>query len=453
MADVLKQSLFAAALPTDVLDDYAGSGSTSANWSTAAGTHDSNDATRAVLSLIGDGAGVSPAASYSLQGAFDAASVSGAITSLRVKFRARYTGTATGPTATVSPLLNGAEQSASTVTTAWTDYSHSFTVDPSDGQPWTNAKVNAQSFGVLLNGASGSDFDNWSLQVSEVRVELWGADVQVLTPSAAGVAAAVGAAIIAAGLVAVSCQPAAVAITAPAVVVAPGAASLSPEAARVSTVSTMVEQFEAGGRDAAALTVLAAFVDGAAAPTTVRSNTAPLYDQSLSTFASHARGLGVGGATGTLTVDGHGGATASINGTGAIGGVVFYAYARARKDAHATLSGWTLCGQSVSAPPVGNTSPPYASMGLVQSALATTDALGNPWSWDTLAAQLALNFKLSCSYAFSGGHEIDESVQVDVAEMWCEVWGPIGTAPEVTEVRARFGNLRRVTTMPHVLGE
>jgi hypothetical protein len=268
-----------------------------------------------------------------------------------------------------------------------------------------------------------------------------------------GIGAAIAASALVAGLAVVSCVSQAVGVAVPTAVLVPGAVTLAADSVETVAGVSPVETDD-GGRDPSAVVPQASFVDGGSAPVTVRSNTSPLGDQNVATSTSQSKGLGVGGATGSLTVDGHGGATTSISGTGAISGVVFYAIARGRAGAHASFSNWRLANNPLlAAPPVGNTSPPFAAFDTVRTDLVPLDPTSTPWSWDTLAAQLALAFAFTVDYAFTGGHYVDEEVRIDVAEIWCEVHGPVGSEPEVVQLKQKLGNMRRVQPFPSIVSE
>lgn len=446
MADVLKQTLYWNANPSSTVNDLSGSGSASqARAITAAESHDASDTTYARLQANGDLGSLEGEAENLLAAALQTASVSGAISFLRIIYRGKVSavggGTATG---TLQPRINGTNRgSANGLGASFANYQQDFAVDPADSNPWTNAKVNAQSFGVreyTLTSDPGVYGTGGRVDMSEFKVELWGPDVQVSTPASVGAAGLACVAAVVIGAVLSSCTS----VSAPVVTNdATGTAGLrviSPASVAAPCKASIDVGDEAFGRsapwDPTAVVPLAATADGSGSPVTLRANTGNLSDQNLGTFNSDADGFGVPGTpTGTLHVSTTGVANSSIDGSGAISGVVFFAFMRGRKDADASFSNWRLCGQAVSAPNVGNTTPPYADFSLVQTGLITVDGGGLPWDWSTIYAKLAaLGVGASVDYAFAGGHEFDQSVQLDVAEIWVEVHGPVGIAPEVINV-------------------
>lgn len=437
MPDILKQTLYWNANPGSTVTDIQNSGASQLRAITAAESHDASDATYARLNCSGDGLSVEGEATNDVEGALQTASVSGTISFLRFIFRhkvAKSTGSGSA-SGSHQPRINGvARGSAASSSGSFAESSQDFATDPADAAAWTNAKINAQTFGIqqyALTNDPGVYLTNARADLSEFRVEVWGPPLpQTSTPASVSATATVNAATGVPGLRTVT--PASVAMTA---AVSPGPDSFANTALR----------------DPSAVTSLAATADGDATPTTLRSNTSSLNDENLATGTGDTDGFGVPGtATGTLTASGGTGfQSASIEGSGAISGVVFYGFARGRKDAHVTLSNWRLCGQAISAPPVGNTTPPYADFGIVSTALLTVDGGGLPWDWSTIFSKLVgpALYGMQADYSFSGGHEFDESVTIELAELWCEVRGPIGSTPDVIELRQVIASHRKTFPM------
>lgn len=464
MADVLKQTLYWNANPThDAVFVTGDSTLISRGRSiTAAESHDASDATYERIQANVDGASEFNADGYGdVYGALQTASASGAISFVRVKGRvktAAYSGAGSGSVGGgIQPLINGVLRGSEDAGGAsFANVQQDFATDPADAAAWTNAKVNAQTFGQRVRAAATDADTSWTTgcrtDLAEFSVELWGPDAQTSTPASVAVVVAVGAAAILIGAVASSCTStsapcaannatgtAGLRVVSPASVEAVGTAGLLAAADGVVIAPGDPGSFgRTGAWNPAAVVPLSVLADGGSAPVTLRCNTAPMYDQNLGTFASDADGFGVPGtAAGTLVVGATGMAQTSIAspGSGAISGVVFFAYVRGRKDAHVTLSNWRVCGQAVSAPPVGNTTPPFADFGLLQTGLVAVDGGALAWDWATIFAKLAaLGIGVRADYAFSGGHEFDESVQLDVAEIWCEVHGPVGLKPDVIRI-------------------
>jgi len=195
-------------------------------------------------------------------------------------------------------------------------------------------------------------------------------------------------------------------------------------------------------------TPLAVLLDGESSPMTLRAvgTLGNLGDQQLDTYETAASVLGT--TPGTMTIDAGGFANTGIAGSGAISGVVFYAFARVTKDAHATVSNFRTAFPSgtFSAPPQG-TYASVAEFGVVSTELVTTMNGTDPWTWASLFSALAA-VELRATYSFSGGHQFDEFAQLEVAELWCEVRGPIGTPQVEYSVPLKMGEIIVPLTMP-----
>lgn len=196
---VLKQTLYWNADPSSNVVDISGSGDANRGRAiTAAESHDANDTTYERLDATGDFVSIEGEASNEVSGALQTASVSGPISFIRIIFRQKVSavggGTASGST---QPFINGTTRgSAEAASGSFVDHQQDFSTDPADGLPWSNAKINAQTFGVKQYVLT-SDFPNYATtgrnDLSEFRVEVWGVDpVTVTATPAAGAGSASG---------------------------------------------------------------------------------------------------------------------------------------------------------------------------------------------------------------------------------------------------------------------
>ena len=203
MADVLKQTLYWAANPNSTLTDLNGAGAvTQARAITAAESHDGSDATYARLRAIGDSAALEGEGTNRVDGAMQTANVGSgvAIAFLRFLTRGRVTktggGTASG---TIGVVMNGVLRGTpDAMGAAFANFQQDFATDPADGLPWTDAKINAQTFGILeyvLTSDPGVFGTQGMTDDAEFRIEIWGHDAVAVTvtPAAAGGEASAGA--------------------------------------------------------------------------------------------------------------------------------------------------------------------------------------------------------------------------------------------------------------------
>lgn len=453
MPDVLKQTLYWSGNPSfSLTDDTAGACPPSQIRAiTAAESHDSSDATYFRANASGNGVDTNPAFGANVSRAIDTASASGALSFVRVKIRAQMTGTGdVDNTGTVVPRINGTNRGgAASLTGSYVTNQWDFTTDPADSLAWTNAKVNAQTWGVDLT-ASVNDTDficNGDLRLSEFVVELWGPDALTLSPTAAGVSVAG---------VTPSLVPNAVALFAgaPATVVGGGtdptlvpvSVTLALEAASIATL-VLDEAILEGERNPDALVAQAAFVDSEQTNRTVRSGLATYSDQNLATMTTHT-------SAGNLLKD-LGGlqGSAAINGTGVISGVKVYALVRATQNGGSVTTmrfGTTMGVKSLVTPvTVYATATPDDSMwSLAESVLITTGPFGQPFEWGTGIHSVYAAF-VSPSWTFNAA--IAGTARLDIAEAWVEVIGPVGSQPDTVELKQRIGNVRRIQSFPDTL--
>jgi hypothetical protein len=198
MSDVLKQTLYWSAVPTLTAFDNNGTGGEShSNFGSAAQSHDANDGTAAVMDCSGDFDTVNGSGTWYLDGAVDTAAVSGTVSFVRMKFRAKYAHVGGGAIVVKAyqPRINATNRGSQiAITTSFADYSQDFATDPADSAAWTNAKVNAQSWGARLDASTDSPFGDPQAYLSEFSLELWGPPAdQESTPASVGIVMGVGA--------------------------------------------------------------------------------------------------------------------------------------------------------------------------------------------------------------------------------------------------------------------
>lgn len=204
--------------------------------------------------------------------------------------------------------------------------------------------------------------------------------------------------------------------------------------------------------DPSVVTPLASFADSGNVPVTLRANTAALKDQNLGTYSSIST-PGSWPNSGSFIYHLGGFAQTGILGAGTITGVQFFAFARYRKDPDAVVSNCRFLVTTgfevgtTSQPPVG----PFSSVpafAVVSTPLVLTKDGTNPWSWATLYNDL-LGVELKADYsigaAFSG-----EFAQIDAAEVWCEIHGPVGNDDSVA-VRLKMGDVATPSTFGFVV--
>lgn len=214
-------------------------------------------------------------------------------------------------------------------------------------------------------------------------------------------------------------------------------------ASRVDTIShlatpTVPDGLTLGNYNAATQTVQAAQTNSNSQPVTLRCNTSPLGDADWSTYTSQASNIASG--SGTLLVGSTGVGQTDITGSGEISGVIFYVAGWTTKDTHITLSNARISGllgpdAALGSLPNGtHASPPAA--GQVNSALIATRDGTNPWTWANLYSGLSgMTYKLDFTNTAVGS----DFGQINVADIWVEVWGPIGAAPDVLILKHQFG--------------
>lgn len=436
MADVLKQSLFWSGNPAFTVTDVGGTGGGETRTITAAESHDAVDSTYYGLSVGGDGLGSNGDLTATVSRAIQTAAAAGVISFLRIGVRARVTGNG-GESATFQPRINGTDRGTLTgLSSTFTLYTQDFTTDPADALAWTNAKVNAQTFGLALEDFYNDAFTpgGANLRVAEYSIELWGPNAVIEAPASTVLTAVVGAAVGVVGLVVAVCTS----VEATAVV---GAAAnvlggLVEAPNSVGMEMTAAGVFADQGYDPTTLVAKPAIVDGGSAPVvSIRSNTSPYYDQSTATKVLSSS-PGTWPNSGTLTFNLGGIANTSVDGTGAITGVKCFAMIRPRKNTNAVLNNFRFVVQTDNGvlspqPTVGAMLPAVVDYVTVESPLFTTIG-GSAITWATIMGLWA-NWALKADYSV-GGAFAGEFAQVEVAEAWVEVFGPLGVQPDYVEL-------------------
>lgn len=146
-------------------------------WMTLAQSHDSSDSTRDACAWMSNG--VDPDGGYQRHSAIATTVAAGwSIDYVRVYLKAMYSVAQGSGSVTWQPRIDGTNRgSPATVNLssfAW-DY-QDFATDPADSNPWTESKINAQTWGyyATTSGQSTSFGDELDLLASEFKIEVWG---------------------------------------------------------------------------------------------------------------------------------------------------------------------------------------------------------------------------------------------------------------------------------------
>lgn len=448
MADILKQTLYFNAVPTETLTDINGTGPSAIRSITAAESHDASDATYYSASVTGDGSGTDGYISCEVFAVVDTASTTGGISFVRVKARARVAGT--GSSGTWQPRINGTARGTPTALTAsFADYTQDFTTDPADSNAWTNAKVNAQTFGVYIEVLEpDANFPTAGiLRFSEFEIQLWGPSGQTSTPAthqsnlnannATGVAGLVSSATTShqSNLNANDATGVAGAVTGIALT-----ATCSMSAAQPVDQGGVCD-FLAVNTDPSNLVPLRSKIDTGFVPVTIRSFKASLGDQTTATrdiFTSPAswpngatelQALYGAGAQGIV---GNTGAGNGINGEGLISGIKLHAIVRVAKNAASSITNIRFgTGMGVKSLMVQPTIRDYAvaltedMWEHVETDVIALGATAQPFEWgngvNSVWSQL---FGWTFNHTYS--NVASNFTQVEIAEAWVEVIGPAG---------------------------
>lgn len=198
MANVLKQTLRVASGIVFALVEV--SPSVAAVQGTVATLADGLDGTGSAITASDDvDIGVGGASgNYREEWTLDPATSAGTHAFIRIVSRTDRVGSpALGIAARYQPSIDGVSRGTLHDVFAAEDDAQQFTLDPADGLPWTNAKLNAQKFGWYLEaGAAGAPLSLDAVctcAVVDFRVEVWGEDVSgASTTEIAGVVDVVG---------------------------------------------------------------------------------------------------------------------------------------------------------------------------------------------------------------------------------------------------------------------
>jgi hypothetical protein len=453
VADVLKQTLFFAGNPTLSTTDFVGNGVTVFRTITAAESHDGSDATYYRFSTPSDIFGLGQGDVIAqVSRTIDSASVTGSISFLRMRARGKkhQVGGDGNVFGRWQPRINGTDRGSQQElgNEVFADFSQDFSTDPADGLAWTNAKVNAQTFGttleVITNAATA---DNQAeVWLSEWFVELWGPSSDTSTPASVVLTVSSSAPTGVLGLVTSAPQSVQlnVSSSAPTVVLG-GVMSPVESVGMVAEVATLPYAFQKSGFDPTQNTPLASMLDTGVAPITIRSASATYNDQSLATATLQNHGPG-GSGTDLKDLGGVQGAVA-INGVGVIAGVKLYAIVRASKTGVAgSLTnfkfGTTMGVKALLAQPTVVDNTPGLTVDqyqTIESVLITTGAFGQPFEWGNGVNSVWATFVAptwTLNYDWTGGTQ----VRVEIAEAWLVVQGPNGSQSEEVVLRQRFGN-------------
>lgn len=458
MADVLKATLYFNAVPTLTEFDNTGSGNVShSEFASAAQSHDANDGTNFNGDAGGDGDALNGNASWYQDAVVTTASVSGDISFIRLKIRARREdiGGATH-SAIWQPRINGVNRGSTVaLSTSYAGYSQDFATDPADSAPWTNAKLNAQTLGFRGDAFNNSPFATTVFKCPEFEIEVWGPDVQVLAPSSAGAVLASGAMSLVASALAYYFGGAAAVLAGSTPTLLPGSVALALESANIDTLA-LDEAVLEEPRNPTAFTPQAQFVDTASSPTTIRSFRTILADENAGTYATLDQtnnGTHLEALYGTASQGIVGNA---INGFGPIAGIKLFALVRCARSASSSLTNIRFgTAGGVKALLTAPTIRDYDAglddtmWQVVETDVIETNALAHAFEWgsgvDSFWAFL-FGWTFNHTRTNVGGH-----TRVDVAEAWVEVIAPVGSDVETVYLTQRIGNVRRIQAFPDTL--
>lgn len=358
---------------------------------------------------------------------------------VRWKHRSKKTGSATS---LVRPYIASTQRgSQDNLTASFVNYSRDLSTDPADAQPWTVAKINAQTWGYFADVDGG--FGTQTMTMPEFEVEVWGWVNQTSTPASVSMTA-----------------------TANAGTVARGPVSSAPDSV-VMTASGGIHRFELTTlRDPEAVTALGNQQgDGtvtAEVVARIAAKAANLKDENLGTIVGDAA---TGPGADTLVADTSGTDKADIQGEtdGPISYIVMHCYARMRQGDGAashvdTASNarftWGSGNEAVltAAIPSGAYSSPPDQAHRQTGNITTIDGAA-AWTWanifgvDGLLAASLWQLKVDVNPG------VGEFADLDTAEVWVDVYGPIGQTPDKIELQPAFRNVVRVQSMHTVIGQ
>lgn len=196
-------------------------------------------------------------------------------------------------------------------------------------------------------------------------------------------------------------------------------------------------------RDPTSITTMAIRRDGEANAAILRAvdPTGHLGDADLLTFTSH---METGPFTGNLFKTCTNFATTSIEGDSSISGVIIHAFCRVTHDEAITITApqFIMVGQSVamSSPPHGADSEGVVPADCVSALLTTHDGV-HAWTWANIFTALA-GLKVQVHVVYEG---FATPVSFDLAELWVDVYGPIGSAPDPIIMRQKVGVTMRMS--------
>jgi len=198
-SDALKQTLYFTTSPDP---DYqiVTAVATTESWALvfadgSTDSHDASDSTQAAFGGSDPGTANVDCTGYA-QDVMTTAAVSGAISFVRFKIRGKRLPNNANAVGKLSPCGAGTQIGTLTsMTASYVDYQFDFTTDPIAGGAWTNAKINAQSWGVYISSLSTYSLKNGSCNTyfSEFRMEVWGPAADFITPASVAITATVSA--------------------------------------------------------------------------------------------------------------------------------------------------------------------------------------------------------------------------------------------------------------------
>jgi hypothetical protein len=420
---------------------------------TAAQSHDGSNSTKSLLTVSDDGIGFAEAAGYARQRfTLDNCTVSATITKVRVSIAASDIEGSSIDTV-VCPDINGTSRGTPATplnTSGYTTYTFDFATDPADSAAWTAAKINGYKWGFYLYGHHdcGSFDGSTQVVVSEFKVEVYGDSSTNWTKSLDDSVSATDKAMyprtVAASTMDMEAEM-------PLGTASPGTSTV--HVTPMEMEATMVEVESAdnvpGSFDPDVVTTLAVQADGAPQNITLRAHIpSTLGDQNYNTTERQTM-TGPGSGDLRVTVDSF--ASESIEGTGDISGIIIHAIGGVQAGdspmATVSLPEFELLGRGATMTNPPNTiygdSAPYAE--LVSELLTTHDGT-HAWTWENIYTGLTmLSAKVHVVYT---GFTY---VTFILAEVWVEVYGPVGTHLYPVNVSQSIGSVQLILAVPNTV--
>lgn len=448
MGSTVRQTLYpASGRDSSTLGEFgSGAYNGSETTQTVAQAHDASDATYDRHGFKGDGLDFG-SGTYGVQWTLDSCTYAGTIDKVRVRMRVKYVRNDGGDPPGFVPWFNADTMGSWTEAPGsfgWLEFD--FPTKPAGGA-WTAATINSAKWGFLcgldtLDELATHYADGY---LAEYEVQVFSSDAETSTGSSLDMEAGIEAGT-STGIGTVTNSGASLDMEAeiPAGTPVPSTTRIAGSALEMELgiEDAASADVVAGSFDPSAVVPLASRADGNPTATILRAYGPDddLGDGSLYTYKSDAK---LGPYTGTLGVYATSVGETSLYGSGDISGVIVHAYARVLADEGAANVTSPLCvlpGQNVTISTIPSGDSMSTDYGHIYTALITTKDGTHPWSWATMFTDL-LGVGVRCSVAYAGFI----GVALQVAELWVEVYGPIGSRVDpIVVTKVTKSTLRKV---------